>query len=178
MQSSAEQSPSFLLVHWSSPLSVWNKASHCAQMDNVENNPASGSDAVKPMATRATQALVLSSQLYLVLLLIAESWLEWGEERLEVQSEGGLLNRGMEGGRVDEAGSGRWSLIRDWTAANLPAASAQRRDYWGGKKREHTPPRFNLSSSSSLSLSYSLVFFTLHSGFYCSSQAVFLWFFL
>lgn len=106
MQSSAEQSPSFRLVNWSSPLSVWNKASHCAQTDIVENNPASGSDAVKPMATRATQALVLSSQLYLVLLLIAESWLEWGEERLEVQSEGGLLNRGMEGGRETRQGRG------------------------------------------------------------------------
>lgn len=57
-------------------------------------------------ATRATQALVLSSQLYLVLLLIAESWLEWGEERLEVQSEGGLLNRGMEGERGTRQGRG------------------------------------------------------------------------
>lgn len=35
----------------------------------------------------------------------------------------------------DEAGSGRWSLIRDWTAANTLAASAQHRDYWGGRKR-------------------------------------------
>lgn len=74
----------------------------------------------------------------------------WGEA-------GGSEWRGFieprDGGRKrDEAGSGRWSLIRDWTAANLPAASAQHRDYWGGKKREHTPLQFNLSSSSSLSL--------------------------
>lgn len=37
----------------------------------------------------------------------------------------------------DEAGSRRWSLIRDWTAANLLAASAQLRNYWGDRINMH-----------------------------------------
>lgn len=37
----------------------------------------------------------------------------------------------------DEAGSGRWSLIRGWTAANLLAASAQHRDYWTEEENLH-----------------------------------------
>lgn len=46
------------------------------------------------------------------------------------------VRRGQAGGPnwgfywTAETGSWRWLLIRDWTAANLPAASAQCRDYW------------------------------------------------
>lgn len=101
-------------VQWSSLClsGLWtgNKRFYCVQTDNVENNKASGSDTVRPTATRATHALVLSSRLCLVLLLIMESWLEWGEERLKVSEWGGLLNRGMEEGRVEtrqDQGDGR-----------------------------------------------------------------------
>lgn len=135
----------------------------------MENNKASGSDTVEPTATRAPQALVLSSQLCLVLLLIAESWLEWGEERLEVQTEGVYWTERWREEERDGEGSGRWSLIRDWTAANLPAASAQHRDYWGGRNREYAPLWFTLSTSLSSSsyLCFILaVFFILRLDFY------------
>lgn len=89
--------------------------------------------------TRATQTLVLSSQLCLVLLLIAESWLEWGEERLEVWNEGVYWTMCWREEDRDEAGSGRWSLFRDWTAAKFPAASAPHRAYCGGIAVVHFP---------------------------------------
>lgn len=93
-----------------------NKGFYCAWMDNIENNKASGSDTVKPMATRATQTLVLSLELCLVLLLIAESWLEWGEGRLEVWTQGVYELRNWGRKRGMGQGLGRWWLIRDWTA--------------------------------------------------------------
>ncbi|KAK2837957.1 hypothetical protein Q5P01_015169 [Channa striata] len=81
-------------------VSFGNKGSYCARTDDVENNETSGSDTVKPMATRATRPLVLSSQLRSALLLIAESWLERGDERLEVRTEGFIELE--DGGRKDE----------------------------------------------------------------------------
>lgn len=74
-------------------LSSGNKGPHCAWPDSAENNDASGSDTVEPMVTRATQALVLSLQLCAVLLLIAESWLEWGENRASVWTRGFIERR-------------------------------------------------------------------------------------
>lgn len=73
-------------------------------MDNIENNKASGSDTAKPMATGDRQSRVLSSQLHVVLLLIAKSWLEWGEERLEVRTEGVFSTEGWREEERDVAG--------------------------------------------------------------------------
>lgn len=44
-------------------------------MNNIEDEK-SGAGTAEPMAAVATQTVVFSSQLHLVLLLIAESWLE------------------------------------------------------------------------------------------------------
>lgn len=143
--------PSLYLV------SSGNKGLYCALLDDTENNEASGSDTVEPTATRATQALGLSSQSCWVPLLIAESWPECGKWRPEARTEGVCCRKGWREEREesrDKAGSGRWSLIRGWTVANLPAASAQHSDHWGGRNRKHAPLCFSLSTSLSWLLLY------------------------
>lgn len=135
-------------------------------LDTVDNNEVSGSDIVRPTVTRATQALVLSSQLCAVLLLIAESWLEWGKNRLL----GFYWAEGRKVEERDEAGSWRWLLIRDWTAANLPAASARHGDYWGGRNAEHACLWYTFPNKFSLPF----LFFLLFSAFFSVVSLCFL----
>lgn len=68
------------------------------------------------LAQRATQTVIFLPQLHLVPLLIAESWLEWCEERLAVWIERVYELRDKERKRGMKQGS--WSLlvIRNWTA--------------------------------------------------------------
>lgn len=113
MQGGPPLGPGALVIASLYLVSSGNKGSDCVQMDNVENNEASGSDTVKPTTTRATQALVLSSQLFSAPSpncgeLAGARRREAGGSELRA-----LLNRGWREEERDEAGSGRWSLIRD-----------------------------------------------------------------
>lgn len=68
------------------------------------------------LAQQATQTVVFLQQLHLVALLIAESWLEWCEQRLAAWTEWVYELRDKERKRGMKQGSRSWSVIRNWTA--------------------------------------------------------------
>lgn len=101
--------------YWSSLICSPNKDLYCAWINHIEDK-APGSCTEEPMAARATQTVAFSWQLHLVLLLIAESWLEWCEERLAVWIERVYELRDKERKRGMKQGSRSSLVIRNWTA--------------------------------------------------------------
>lgn len=100
-----------------------NKDLYCAQKSNIEDK-ASG------FGTAGHTDCHLFPAITFVPPLIAESWLEWCEERLAVWAEQ-FMNWGIERKRGMKQGS--WSLlvIRNWTASSC-FCSAQG---WMSKQR-------------------------------------------
>lgn len=98
-------------VPWSLPLSfaLWTRTFTVPAWTKLRTRRLA-------LAQRATQTGVFLPRVHLVPLLIAESWLEWCEDRLAVWPEWVYELRDKERKRGMKQGS--WSLwvIRDWTA--------------------------------------------------------------